>query len=286
MNLLTQRKALYRIAEDKLRLWMADHGGSVISGLRPFSKLLPRTRELQFLMLEHRLSLQDRTTSLIKDRLPQIIDALPDLVPPPDPLLSLDGEEFRAIVLRPPTHTKGIFRRGVLLIKFTETFRFFFHRLDIEQLLRCFHVVLEPSWSGYCLPEILLWTRYKDPIIVQASEVRDREFIEALGTNLVPIEVGASDWVDHRIFRPLDVPKIYDVIYVANLTAMKRVNVYLRALSEIKKRRPNVRAAIVLSSWGGNREAFEQMLRHYGVVDHLTVLMNQTQAQLNELINR
>jgi glycosyltransferase involved in cell wall biosynthesis len=122
--------------------------------------------------------------------------------------------------------------------------------------------------------------------VVQASEPLDREFLRDLGSNLIPIDIGASDWVDHRVFRPLGVEKTFDVIYVANLTPMKRVNVYLRAVSELVRLRPGFRAALVVSSFGGNKEEFEQLLRWYGIGPQLTVLMNQTQSQLNDIVNR
>lgn len=287
MNKLIQNpRALRRIAEDRIRMLAADHGGKLVSALRRVAKLGPRDRYLGLLMLEHRMTADPSLVPLVKRNLPHIFDALPRLVEPTAVHFDMELKGFRAIVLRPPSWAGERMRRGVLLIKFTETFRFFYHRVDIAQLMRYFHVVLEPSWSGYCLPEILLWARFPDPIIVQASEALDRDFLSELSTNLVPIEIGASDWVDHRVFRPLDVPKEFDVIYVANLTPMKRVNVYLRAVSEIVRARPGFRAALVVSSFGGSKQEFEQLLRWYGIGPQLTVLMNQTQAQLNDIVNR
>lgn len=287
MTLLANRKAIYRIIEDKLRLCFADRGAGIVAVARRLSHPFgTRLQYLNLLMLESRLSSGSRTTYLIAKRLPEIQGQLPHLVNHPTPDYSLDRDGFRAIVLRAPRWSHTGFQRGVMLIKFTETFRFFFHQIDIDRLLQYFRVVLEPSWSGYCLPEILMWTCYSDPIVIESSEARDRAFLTALNTNLKPIEIGASDWVDHRVFRPLGTPKLFDVIYVANLTPMKRVNVYLKALKTIRKSHPNFRAAIVLSTWGGNQVAFEQMVRLYKLEKNLTVLMNQTQSQLNELVNQ
>jgi glycosyltransferase involved in cell wall biosynthesis len=286
-GLVKNRQALIRIVKDRLRVLAADHGAKAVSVLRRLAVLGPRDFYLKLLMLEHRMSGSKRLTGLVKRRLPQIVAALPRLVGPSEETFADDlGMHFRALVLRAPRWDAAGTHRGVLLIKFTETFRFFFHCVDIPLLSRYFHIVLEPSWSGYCLPEILFWTRHAERIVVQASEPLDREFLRDLDTNLVPIEIGASDWVDHRIFRPLGVEKTFDVIYVANLTPMKRVNVYLRAVSEIVRQRPGFRAALVVSSFGGNKEEFEQMLRWYELGPQLTVLMNQTQSQLNDMVNR
>jgi len=192
----------------------------------------------------------------------------------------------RAIILQPPEFDSGVIKKGVLLITFTETFHFFHRHIDIARLQRYFRIVLEPSWSGYCLPEILLWAKQTQPIVVEASEVRDRVFLKALDTCLVPISVGASDWVDHRIFRPLNVPKDYDVIYIANLSPIKRVHVYLRTLKTMLSRGKPARAALVLSSWGGTDRTLEQLLDFYGLRGRIDVFMNLKQPKLNEILNR
>jgi glycosyltransferase involved in cell wall biosynthesis len=77
-----------------------------------------------------------------------------------------------------------------------------------------------------------------------------------------------------------------DVIYVANLSPIKRVHVYLRALGEIVARRGSVRAALVLSSWGGDQRTFDELLELYSLRRHVSVFMNLSQSALNELLNR
>lgn len=237
-------------------------------------------------MAEHRLTGESKLTAEVRRRLPQILDHLGELMLPVDTGHIRRDRAFRAIVLQAPELTDNHVRKGVLLIKFTETFRFFYHHIDVENLMRYFRIVLEPSWSGYCLPEILFWCRYGQPVVVQASEPRDRRFLEELGTPLVPISVGASDWVDHRVFRPLELTRDIDVIYIANLTPIKRVHVYLRALGEIVARRGSVRAALVLSSWGGDKRTFDELLELYSLQRHVSVFMNLSQPALNELLNR
>lgn len=283
---LNNSAAIRRIIEDKLRMLVADHGAKLIAAPRLVSRSLRLdVSHLKWLMLEHRLTAGQRLTPAIKRELPSILENLDSLISRDAKPLALDSSSgARALVLRAP-HWDEKFTKGVLLIKFTETFASFYRYIDIARLMQFFRIVLEPSWSGYCLPEILLWARYQEPVIVQASEVSDREFLSQLRTNLVPIEIGASDWVDHRVFRPITVEKKFDAVYVANLTPMKRVNVFVRAISRIVRESPRFSAAIVLSSWGGNQHAFEQMLRFYRVRENITVLMNQTQHEINRILN-
>ena len=283
---LLSPRAIGRILEDAARVWLADHGAQLIAPLRRAAGLVGADLlRLRLLMLEHRLSGNARLTRLVKAALSDIQTHVGTLVGPPQTLQAPE-RMTRALVLSMPRMCEGRLQRGVILIKFTETFRFFFHFVDIPALLRYFRVVLEPSWSGYCLPEILFWTGFEDPVIVQASERLDREFLDELATNLIQVPIGASDWVDHRIFRPLGHERTYDVIYIANLSPIKRVHVLLSALREAAAQGVALRTVIVLSSWGGNRAAFEAMLDFYGVRPYVTVMMNLSQAELNDWLNR
>ncbi len=63
----------------------------------------------------------------------------------------------RTIVLKWPVFNGAEHSKGILLIKFTRTFSFYLNHIDIEKLNSYFHVVLEPSWSGYADPDILCW---------------------------------------------------------------------------------------------------------------------------------
>ena len=273
------------VASDYLRCWAIKIAPYFLSPVRRLCFLAgANTKALKLTMLEHRLISTDSLAREIRARLPAILSLEGTFMSAPTGNLNL--HKRRALVLQPPDINENGIRKGVLIITFTETFQFFHTCIDIERLLRYFRIVLEPSWSGYCLPEILSWARYNQPIIVQASEPRDRRFLGTLGTSLVPISLGASDWVDHRIFRPLELPKDYDVIYVANLSPIKRVHVYLRAIRTLLSRGRPVRAALVMASWGGNKRTFEQLVDLYNLRDRIKVFMNLSQPALNELLNR
>jgi glycosyltransferase involved in cell wall biosynthesis len=263
------------------------HGAKLVSVVRHLLSIRRGSAiHLRLLMLEHRLSRSGSCTPAVKKHLRDILRCMPELMGQPERHISLTSGEFRALILKAPSCEGDRIFKGVLLVKFTETFRYLYHHIDIPSLLKYFHVVLEPSWSGYCVPEILFWTAHKEHVFVQASEELDRQFLCQINSNLVPMEFGASDWVDHRVFRPISTPKIYDAVYIANLSPIKRVHIFISAVARATRQRPGFRSALVLSSWGGRRGEFEQLLKHYGVGDQITVLMNQPQERLNEILNQ
>lgn len=192
----------------------------------------------------------------------------------------------RCIVLRLPGTSGASPRKGVLLIKFTSAAAAAAASVDVGRLCERFHVVLEPSWAGYCSPEILAWCNSGAPVIVQCSARIDRELLQRLGTNLLPVEFGASDWVDHRIFRPLNLDRSLDSVYVANLSRNKRLHAYLAAVSQIVATDSDYRGAVVCGDWGGRRETLNALVEHYGVREHVASYFQLSQAELNEILNR
>jgi len=191
----------------------------------------------------------------------------------------------RCIVLQLPAGEGATGRAGVLLMKFTRTFGTAAALLDINRLRQRFHVVLEPDWAGYCLPDILAWCGTGRLVVVQSSAKSDREFLSQFSSDLVPVDFGASDWVDHRIFRPLNCVKKYDSVYVANLSRGKRLHAYLRAVANIVSLDSTYRGALVCSSWGGSRTTLNALIAFYEVERHVDVYHQVPQNRLNEILN-
>lgn len=193
----------------------------------------------------------------------------------------------RSLILKPARFVDGqIIEKGVLLIKFTTTFALYFQRINCATLLKNYHVVLEPSSSGYCVPEILKWTQYTDPIIVEASEISDRTFLRNLNSNLIPVEFGSSDWVDYRIFKPLALTKEYDSIYVANYTWIKRPHVYFKAISQIIAQGIPYKALLVCGLWGENKNEILELIKFYHLENVLHIIEEASPSYLNELLNK
>jgi len=164
----------------------------------------------------------------------------------------------RTIIIAWPTKKpdKSI-SKGILIITFTKTNAVFFHTIDVNLLSEYFHIVLEPSWAGYMDPDILFWGyTLKIPVFVQATEIRDRVCLNNIMPRMIPLNFGASDWVDYRVFHPEKNPeKTYDSAYVANNNPIKRVYRYLWAVKKIiDSGDKEYKALLICAGWGGENK--------------------------------
>lgn len=236
-------------------------------------------------MLAHRIHPSRYVESYILRRQNVILDISKTMIVP-DRVVPDSISRRRAIVLKKPRFSaeNNLIEKGVLLIKFSTTFKFFLKNIDCEKLLQYFQIVLEPSWAGYCLPEIIGWTKFDDNIVIECSELQDYNFIKGLNSNLVPVRFGSSDWVDHRIFFPEKREKKYDVIYISNYNSIKRNHAYLKAVKNIKK--PNFKAALVCNSWGECKQNVKTLIDYYGISNKLDLFEALNQKELNELLNQ
>jgi glycosyltransferase involved in cell wall biosynthesis len=209
------------------------------------------------------------------------VDNLVDIVQ----IDQLSRAAYRTIVLKNPDVQKTRIEKGVLLVTFTETFPFFYNHVNCDELLNYFYVVLEPSWAGYCDPNVLFWARYKPhPVTVQATEIADFRFLQTLKSNLVPVSFGASDWVDFRIFQPLPgMKKEYDAIYVTNYNPIKRHHILFKALKGMRS--PNYKVALVFGRNGDAKSEIEHLIAHYNVSRNVSIYESLSQHQLNEILN-
>ena len=129
------------------------------------------------------------------------------------------------IVLKAPRcEYDRIVEKGVLVLKNTERLDTFRRCVAMASLLQQYTLILEPSWSGYANPKMLSFCVFRDhPIVVMSPCRADHQFLERLNSNLRPIPTGASDWVDPRVFRPLDgQDKRFDAVMIARWTLVKR----------------------------------------------------------------
>lgn len=241
----------------------------------------------KLLLASHRFSYSKSSLRLIKKNLKQISEWCLDNVKVDD--LGLEEEFFnkRHIILRNPRFSDDghCVSKGVLVLTFTTTFPYFLKSKKRDDFLRNYVIVLEPSWAGYALPEILAWACFESPVIVQASEKKDFEFIAALNSNLLPVEFGASDWVDHELFYPIpSVTKEFDSLLVGNSTYVKRIHIFLKAIKSIND--PAYKAAIVLGKWGEFYERIIDLIDFYGVDNNITVYNNLSPKDLNILYNK
>lgn len=250
-----------------------------------FLKHIIHRINLSHLFAAHRYYPTDFISKFVCKEMPLVaprIDGFVDIVK----IGQLDLVARRTIVLKNPDIQQTRIEKGVLLITFTETFPFFFNHIDCDQLLKYFYVVLEPSWAGYCDPNILFWMKYKPhPVIVQATEIKDFHFLESLKSNLMPVTFGASDWVDMRIFQPLPgVKKEYDAIYVTNYNPIKRQHLLFRALNEMRD--PSYKIVLAFGRDGYAKSEIDHLIDYYNVRNNLIIYEALPQRQLNEILNK
>ena len=179
--------------------------------------------------------------------------------------------------------------RGVIIIKYTNMFKFFLQLFEINKICGKYYIVLEPSWSGYFDLDILCYVNLGYPIFIQASEPRDYEFIKNLKTNLIPVPIGANWWVDHRIFKPLNgVKKEFDLIMVASWVDYKRHYRVFSALNKIKKKGQILRAIFIgepLGETGKTKDDIYQEAKYYNVHKQIEIIEKIPQKQLNYYFN-
>jgi len=156
---------------------------------------------------------------------------------------------FRDIIILKSATTD---EKGVILLKYSQTFEAFLYFFDVPKLAENYYFVLEPCWAGYHITNILMWLspKLKNNVLVQCYTREDFEFISTLKPFLVPIKLGPADWVNAENFRPNpNENKVYDLIMVANWALIKHHKLLFKALKKIQGRKLNI--CLIGYAWGG-----------------------------------
>lgn len=202
---------------------------------------------------------------------------------------TLEFYEGRTLLLKLPVlGDEGLLEKGAIIFKFSETFIRMYLSLDVRLLSKYFRIIFEPSSSGYSAEEILSWTTIApEKIIVFSPDDGDFQFLSDLDTNLVPMKLGAADWVNPKIFHKIkDVEKEFDAIYVANFNPVKRVDRYIRAVTRINRSRSDFRAALVCAIVGDARREILTMLEMVSDKANISFYDGMPQSDLNMLLNK
>jgi glycosyltransferase involved in cell wall biosynthesis len=190
-------------------------------------------------------------------------------LPRPDPDPERQGD---LIILKPYDPATG--ERGVLMVMYNEGMLAMAAVFDLGQLASRYMFVLEPSWWGYQDAVFFLYLGIDLQTLVQAQRRPDFEFIESVKTNLVPVRVGAGEWVDPATFHPREQGReaTYDVVMIAAWDPYKRHEVFFRAAANLKEERGlALRIALIGYPIGWTRETIEGLLRRYGLEDSATI---------------
>ena len=169
------------------------------------------------------------------------------------------------IVLKPYDSESG--ERGVLLLKYGESFLWFAALFDLARVAERYVLVLEPCWAGYQDWRFLLFLGSDLTCLVQAPHPLDFEFIRSLNGNLTPIRLGAGDWVDPSTFAPLpgSDPE-YDLVMVSAWNPLKRHHEFFQALRRLRSAGyQDLRVALVGAPTVWSRDIIERMVAKFGL---------------------
>jgi glycosyltransferase involved in cell wall biosynthesis len=186
-------------------------------------------------------------------------------------------------VLKSPARNE----KGILAVHYSFMFPVLAKFFDLRRVAERYHIVLEPSWSGYCDLNILCYADLSAPVFVQAFEPRDAQFVASVRKNLVTVPTSTNWWVDHRIHRPLPgVPKEFDVIMLAAWAHFKRHVPFFSRLAEIRRRGRKLKVALVGYQSDCTARDLAREAEYHGVLDQLQFFENLTPEEVNVKLNQ
>jgi glycosyltransferase involved in cell wall biosynthesis len=216
---------------------------------------------------------------------PYIIANVSSIYQAPEALPKPELSRFfgnRLAVLKAPA---GGGEKGVLFVMVSDMFRLLHAGMNLPKLLEDYTLVFEPSWSGYCHPELLEYTRWNQETFILAAEEYDFGFLKRLNSNLIPVDLGPCDWVDPRVATPyLANPKEFDIVMNSNWGAWKRHHVLFRMLRNAKQR---YNVVLIGVNWSGKTRAdIERLASFFGVVDQIVIFEHIPYEQVMDLTCR
>lgn len=187
------------------------------------------------------------------------------------------------IVLKSP----GPNERGVIYLYYSYVYPLFMRLLDARAVSSRYHLVLEPSWSGYFDPNILTTTNLNTPIFVGSIEPRDAEFLKAVHPNLIPVSISGNTWVDANVFRPvLGIEKDFDLISIAAWARYKRHWALFRAVARMRAMGCAPRLALVGYPLELTTRDILAQARLFGIDDLVDIFERLAPTEVNALLNR
>jgi len=175
---------------------------------------------------------------------------------------------------------------GVIIINYSYYFLMFQKFFNLNEILKKYILILEPSWAGLCEAAILSYTQFDCTVYLMCYEKRDFAFIKTMETNIKPIAIGPSWFVNHETFKPIEVHKDIDIIMVAAWAKFKRHYAFFKAIKELKDRKPNLSIALVGYPVDQTLDEIRSMARNYEIDDCISWFENVSQLEVAKLLNR
>ena len=179
-------------------------------------------------------------------------------------------------------------QKGVLVADYNHVFPLLLSLFDAPAIASRYHIVLEPSWVGYCTPEILACKAGNLPAFVQTREPRDRDLLVALGRPLVPVyPLAANSWVDDRGFAavPRDRRDI-DVVMIAAWAKYKRHWSFFQAMSGLRKRGHRLKIALIGYPQDLSMTDVLAQARYFGIADQVEAFEALPRQEVIGLLSR
>lgn len=187
------------------------------------------------------------------------------------------------IVLKSP----GPHERGVIYLYYSYVYPIFMRLLDVKTISSRYHLVLEPSWSGYFDPNILTTIQLDTPIFVGSIEPRDTAFLKAVHPNLIPVSTSGNTWVDANVFHPIPSgEKDFDLISIAAWARYKRHWALFRAVARMRAMGRAPKLALVGYPLDLTQTDILAQARIFGVDDLIAIFERRTPTEVNALLNR
>lgn len=188
------------------------------------------------------------------------------------------------IALKKYDPTSG--ERGVLLLKYGESFFWFTALFDVEEIAKRYTLVLEPCWAGYQDWRFLIFLGCDLNTVVLSPHPVDFDFIEYLQSNLIPVRLGAGDWVDPEGFTPeKNSGEQFDLVMVSSWNPLKRHSDLFEALAKLKQEGyRKLRVALIGSPTVWSRDKIEEMIGRYDLSDTCTVYENIPHERVAEIV--
>lgn len=179
----------------------------------------------------------------------------------------------------------GPVEKGVLLVEYNDSFRRMASIFDLKELAKNYRIVLEPSTWGYQSVDILMFMNIGTEVLVQAQREEDYKYIQKIGNNLIPVRIGAGDWINPNSFYPsFQNKKIYDLIMIASWLTLKRHFLLFKSLYRVK----NDLKKVVLVGYPLNGRTVKDVIcesKKFGVYDMLEIYESVSQKKVNELLS-
>ncbi|MBW1784087.1 MAG: glycosyltransferase, partial [Deltaproteobacteria bacterium] len=177
--------------------------------------------------------------------------------------------------------------RGALYLQYSGSFQKMAALFDLEEIAYRYVLILEPSTWGYYDPSFALFVGKPLDVIVLAQDEIDYDIIKDMNTNLIPLRLGAGDWIDFNRFKPVSIhgEKAFDVVMVASWLRIKRHSLLFKTLRDSCLQ--NIRVVLVGYPWEGRlRKDIEKEAERFGVFNQITFFENIPHAQVSSILSQ